>query len=560
MNTPAGALAWEIWRKNRYGFWLLLGLLLACSALSHLAVHFRTEAAQLTSTFASDAPELLEAMARAGGLRELANSWGIFLLGGSLLVTFAVFAFVDAHASRGFSGIPPRLFSLPVKTVHLVGLPVILGVAFIAALYLAWSRLVLTPLLPAEQSMPDGYLLLLLAASLAAFQLLVWILPNFPRTRIVLLTVLISATIYLSALPFGGIGGWPEAEPVFKSFFVAVLLLSPAVAFMGVSRLRRGDWNDWAVLTALMTRFANVFSRRREFASPAGALFWIQFRRIGVPALGTLVVVVGLVLSFTSLAALMDGASTRLDLFGLIASPIVMFLVSIWIPVVGLLMASDGVNRRLLMTMFQGVRPVAIGDLVVARLRAMTTLWLGGWLFSALAIAVAAVVFGRTDDLLNRFTNVWDLRVLVLMIVISFHALIGLLPLWLTGRVPDLPWSFFGLLVAYAGVAQIIGWFGRHPDLWQLAFVAIGFAGAVKLGLAAIGFREALAKRWVTRRFVFGTVSVWVVGTAVFLSLLSELSSRANWDESIVLPFAALLFPLARIALAPAAMAMNRHR
>jgi hypothetical protein len=560
MNTPMSALAWEIWRKNRYGFWLLFGLLLACSALTRLAVHFGTEAAQLATTLATDAPELIEAMARASGLREMANSWGIFLFGGSLLVTFAVFAFVDAHASRGFSGIPSRLFSLPVKTVHLVGLPVIAGVAFVAVLYLAWSQLVLKPLLPVEQAMPDGYLLLLLTASLAAFQLLVWILPNFPKTRVVLLTILITATIYLSALPFGGISGWPETEPVFKSFFVAALLISPAVAVTGVSRLRRGDWSDWAALTALMTRVANVFSRRREFASPAGALFWIQFRRIGIPALGTLVVVVGLVLCFASLATLIDGASTKLDLFGMIASPIVMFLVSIWIPVVGLLMASDGVNRRLHMATFQGVRPVAIGDLVLARLRAMTALWLGGWLFSALVIGGAAVVFGRTDDLLNRFTSVWDLRVLVIMIVISFHALIGLLPLWLTGRVPDLPWSFFGLLVVYAAMAQIIAWFERHPNLWQLAFLAIGFAGAVKLGLAAIGFREALAKRWVTRRFVFGTVATWVVGTALFLSLLSELCSRANWDESIVLPFAALLFPLARIALAPLALSMNRHR
>ena len=59
---------------------------------------------------------------------------------------------------------------------------------------------------------------------------------------------------------------------------------------------------------------------------------------------------------------------------------------------------------------------------------------------------------------------------------------------------------------------------------------------------------------------MFGAVSIWIVGTAFFLRLMSWIAERNNWDEFLMLPFAILLFPLARIALAPLALAMNRHR
>ena len=49
MNSPSAALVWEICRKNRWGFALLLVLLAVCAALSRVVVHFQWEVDRLIS-------------------------------------------------------------------------------------------------------------------------------------------------------------------------------------------------------------------------------------------------------------------------------------------------------------------------------------------------------------------------------------------------------------------------------------------------------------------------------------------------------------------------------
>src|SRR5437879_6085672 len=44
MTSPVAALAWEIWRKNRFGFLLLFVFLIVCLALGRTAAHFAAEA------------------------------------------------------------------------------------------------------------------------------------------------------------------------------------------------------------------------------------------------------------------------------------------------------------------------------------------------------------------------------------------------------------------------------------------------------------------------------------------------------------------------------------
>src|SRR5438874_601567 len=59
----------------------------------------------------------------------------------------------------------------------------------------------------------------------------------------------------------------------------------------------------------------------------------------------------------------------------------------------------------------------------------------------------------------------------IVAVAVSLHVLVGLFPLWLTGRVPGLPWSIVGLLVAYGCVAQVVAWFVRHSDYWPVALL-----------------------------------------------------------------------------------------
>ena len=105
-RSPVAALAWEIWRKNRYAFLLLLVFLLVCVGMSRTATHFASEAWRLAATLpAADAAQIMEANARAQGLLAFAGGWSGILFGLSLLVTLAVFACVESSPKRGIGGI-----------------------------------------------------------------------------------------------------------------------------------------------------------------------------------------------------------------------------------------------------------------------------------------------------------------------------------------------------------------------------------------------------------------------------------------------------------------------
>src|SRR5207237_9471236 len=123
-----------------------------------------------------------------------------------------------------------------------------------------------------------------------------------------------------------------------------------------------------------------------------------------------------------------------------------------------------------------------------------------------------------------------------------------------------LPWSIVGLLVAYGGVAQVVAWFARHSDYWPVALLLIGFGAAVKLGAAALAFRHDLKERLVKRGFVFRAVSIWVLGTALSMQLMLWISRESDWNETLKVPFAALLIPIARVAPPPLPLPRNQPR
>src|SRR5207244_895002 len=328
MNSPTAALAWEIWRKNRFGFLLLFAFLILCLGLGRVAAHFAAEASQLSAMLPADAPEVIDAQARATDWLDFAGQWSGVLLGLSLLITLAVFAFAESSPLRGFSGVPSRLFTLPVQTGHLVAVPMASGVCFVALLYLAWSGLVLAPILPPDVRMADSYFLLLLPAVLAGFQTLVWTLPGFPRTRVTLLILLVTSVAILSSLPFVDLARWHERKLALMWLYAGSLAAFPFIAWLGVARVRDGQWREWPALTALMNRLADTISRRRDFASPAAAQFWIECRRNGRPALWGLAILISFVLGLSAIG-LLNGAPS--ESFGLVCW-LILFLVYVWIP------------------------------------------------------------------------------------------------------------------------------------------------------------------------------------------------------------------------------------
>src|SRR5438309_11562230 len=128
MNSSA-ALIWEIWRKNRWGFALLVVLLAVCMALSGVVVQLQQKVDRLVSappiaavrssqppllsapadaevsTVASAAnPEFAEEVSQATMIaqswREGAFAWSAMLMSFSFLVLCVIFASAEPHTAR----------------------------------------------------------------------------------------------------------------------------------------------------------------------------------------------------------------------------------------------------------------------------------------------------------------------------------------------------------------------------------------------------------------------------------------------------------------------------
>ena len=124
MHSPALALAWEIWRKNRIANVFILALLpLSVVLFKGFAVWIP----DMRSFQLSPSP-----------------AWPLFLFPmlASLVWVFHAFAHTEGDAKRGFSGMPTRLFTLPVRTSFLVGCLASLGVFFVVVTYLVWAGVI----------------------------------------------------------------------------------------------------------------------------------------------------------------------------------------------------------------------------------------------------------------------------------------------------------------------------------------------------------------------------------------------------------------------------------
>src|SRR5687768_1603010 len=116
MKSLSLTIAWEIWRKNRWGFVLLGALILLCALLN---------------------PVLLTADNSAN---EWAISTNVILMVFSYVALLAIFSHTEADA-KGWFGFPARMFTLPVRTAALVNRLILFGVATVILVLFAWTSL-----------------------------------------------------------------------------------------------------------------------------------------------------------------------------------------------------------------------------------------------------------------------------------------------------------------------------------------------------------------------------------------------------------------------------------
>src|SRR5204863_8577571 len=149
MRAPAVALLWELWRKNRWGNIAVLAVIPICAALYGLEAHLR-----------------------GGAVRMEFIPPGLIPMLASLVWVFGVFGFTESDSRHGFTGIPTRIFALPVRTVTIVTWLTVAAVCAVCGLYLIWAKVVFAT--AAGFPLPLRFPMAVLATSIVFFQATVW--------------------------------------------------------------------------------------------------------------------------------------------------------------------------------------------------------------------------------------------------------------------------------------------------------------------------------------------------------------------------------------------------
>ncbi len=492
----------------------------------------------------------------------------------SFFLLMGAFNYTEFSPAREWSGFPYRLFVLPVRTWQLVTLPMLLGVVSVELLYLAWIKLVWT-----RETIPmPEWLAAVLGASLIFYLTVIWSLAGFRITRIVLLGLGGCGSIGIAFLPaFNQISPSPWLEEKhLLPVLVAAAIIAYAAALTAVTRQRCGGGLRRNQFKLLFDRLADVLPRRRaNFSSPAAAHFWFALRRAGLllPACAALVLVA--IIAPYSWIYHRDPKATEDILIRILAVPLVLSFA------IGKgFVKPEFWSMNLALPPFLAIRPLSSGDFVISKLKvaalsvALTWLIVLGFITLWLSLWANLTHLNEDFDMFRRFLfsiswpAVVALSVAALMIL-SWRCLVSGLWAGLAGK----PGWYFGslalqviapvLLLIATGIwsNKIDSQIQRHPAL--IKSFAITFTGwflalavVVKVWSAAAAWSKINPRRARQYLLLWSIITLYFIGLALILPWMADTYRLKH----LAVLGALLLFPLARLGFASAALSRNRHR
>lgn len=560
LRSPAVAIVWEIWHRNRGGAMVLGFVLLSAGTINWTLL-------------------------RNSPWSDVAKIAGYILLVAALVATFGFFHFTEGRRKGGFGSFPQRLFNMPIATPWLVAIPMIYGAVVILAVYLASAWLVFRPL---DVVLPVVWPSLYLVAGLAIFQMIVWSIPE--RRYLKILCLSLAATVicfgWMFFLPHVTEGtlselGYKGSPRSFQAgLMIALFLTAPAaygISLWRVGQQRHGGGVRAGGLAVFSEVPANRFLlRTRPFPSACHAVFWYEWRRTGF----ILPIAVGVVLAMTCIPAWLSGPISENATLGLLSwiylSPIVLSAI------VGCGFAKfDFWNPELKMTHFAAVRPFSAGQWVMIKLHATLASAAATWAL-VLLVSFLWVVhvgdFGGLDQIYRQLGMYYShLERWLLAVIALFGALL-------------LTWRFLvsGLAI---GLSAHKGWFyaanslralalatllflmiwrdGRidHPfhlyDLWPwMLRLPVLLAGAViaKALFSAWAWVRVRRLRMISPKSVAAYFGVWTLATGVLAAGMSIAFPHTPWLRHSLILLSLLIIPLAGPPLAMLAFSRNRSQ
>ncbi len=538
------ALSWELWARQRWllritGVYLLLVFLLAATLP------------------AVERPQML---------------WWMLapLVGVLVLVVAGLSRGQDGKYEQPGSLLPDRLLVLPVSSRALVGWSMLAGALPVSLLW---------PIFALGLYWLQGEALPLVWPTLLVFNVVAWLqalsfLPfGVPYLRLWLTGLGVPGLIMATC----GAGAEDVPEWVLAGLLIGLGLAAFHLAVAGVEQARQGAGLSWAGFWPHAISAARRSSK--PFASPLQALCWMEWRLTAWRFL------FGAGIALICLLPLLYLASRALEQTQLVEevglAPAVEAVGQGWLALAGLVWvpflfgvigwdagSADPATYGQSLS-FGLVRPVSTAILVAAKL------WVCAYGTLLCGLLVIPTVLGwalptghwleMSDRLVALSGSGWAAMLIFVGGLLSLFAMTwGQMAagLWvgLSGRM----WVLKVMLIGFIGLAILVAYLAtesaRRSEVARQLPSILAWAVACKAVLTLVVSVENIRRELLALRTVLLALGAWL---AVAVLLFAELAwlvpvdkvTRANLALGV-----ALVLPIARIGLAPLALAWNRHR
>lgn len=546
-NDSTAALVWEFRARHRWGL-IALGVYLAVLATIKLFVVTSGVAIHL------DTPVAFAL---------------VVVVPMSMTFTYFIAMFTFGYAGdlgARQSIFPARLFTLPVPTRTLAGLPMLLGCTAMALLWLATRAFALWPS-DLRGLVPVFWPALLAASLLAWTQALMWMPYGLPGMRVVAAMVCLTGidSIVILALHYHA------RELTMLAILAPQVPLAWLVAQFAVASARRGDVPDWSGAFSWLGGLARARSDAgQRFPSPARAQLWFEWRQHGrsLPVLVAILVPLELWLLWLAVDA---PALVYTILVAVLLTP--PFMAAFTAATVS---KSNAQSDSHGLSPFTAARPISGAALISAKMKATVLSTLLAWAIVLVAIPIALRWSGTWSvvvDRAQRTVGVFGLTraiVLYVCLVLVFMAstwkqLVQSLFIGLTGRDSLIKGSVFATLALISVLGPVLQWIADHRDveraLWDAFFTWLpGLFVLCKMALGSWVIVRLHRARLLSDRAMITWAAAWLATVLLIYGMLVWFAGTRLIPHYLLAFIAILSVPLVRVSAAPLALAWNRHR
>ncbi len=543
MRSPAAALAWEFRQRHRWGLIALAGYLVLLATIKLIEPGW-------TVTMDS------------------AERFGVVVmvpLTTTFLYVLTVFSFgLSGDVAGRPSMYPARLFTLPVSTAALAGWPMLYGAGVMAILWLAMRFLAVWP---SGFDIPVIWPALTAVTLLAWTQALMW-MPYGARGLRVILAVLWLSTIdaiVLLALRYHA------SEAVMIAIVAPLIPLAYVAARFAVARARRGDVPDWRGRSARLVRTADVPAKRRaDFASPARAQAWFEWRRHGWTLPGWIAILLPFELALLRAAGSSE-ALVFLILLGVLITP--PFMAAFTAAAVA--RSNPSVSGSYGLAPFVATRPLTSATLIGAKLKAMIWSTVASWALVLVAIPIGLRWSGTwpvfTEKMRQAAEFMGALRTVVLVLLIlalciaaTWKQLVQALFIGLTGCERLIKGTVVLAVAGFSGLGPLGQWIYDNAGVQRVIWDALPLILAVLVGAKMFAATWVATRLWRSRvlsdRTLVAGAAGWCGAVLALYGVFAWFLSTPFFPRYVLMLLAILFVPLARLSAAPLALARNRHR